>query len=298
MVTLAETISERKPRRFLRDGLGSLGALAVQEQPIEIRTNGTAASNVTSQMVWSAAYVNAAVLQDTYSGGTLQADSRIYFQQDANWDTTSIVGYDSTSGTWNVVQRYTYSPYGTITVLNADWSTPPAGTQPLVNNLYQGMTLDSVTGLYYERHRNYSPSLGVWTSQDPAGYINGADTYQFVLSNPVGKVDPEGLWNWSDVLPWNWNWSWLPWVPKVAVETAKQVPPGGEFCGAAEALAPLANPAIFANKRQEYDLTHGIDFTNDPLYKGLDAIASGTPWQNLPTSEQQAVQNWSQNAAK
>jgi RHS repeat-associated protein len=65
-------------------------------------------------------------------------------------------------------------------------------TQPLVNNLYQGMTLDAVTGLYDERNRNYSPTLGRWTSQDPQGYINGANTYQFVNSSLVGNVDAEG----------------------------------------------------------------------------------------------------------
>ena len=47
------------------------------------------------------------------------------------------------------------------------------------------------TGLSY--NRNYSPSLAAWTSQDPAGFINGADTYQFVLSSPVGNVDATGL---------------------------------------------------------------------------------------------------------
>ena len=168
-------------------------------QAIETRTNGTAVSNVSSQMVWSAAYINAAVLQDTYSAGVLQPDSRLYFLQDANWDTTAIVGFNSTTGTWGVTQRYVYSPYGNITVLNADWSTPPGGTQPAVNNLYQGMTLDAVTGLYYERFRNYSPSLGVWISQDPAGYVNGADAYQFVESGPVGAVDPKGQFYWWGV---------------------------------------------------------------------------------------------------
>jgi RHS repeat-associated protein len=150
-------------------------------------------------------------------------DPRLYFTQDANWDTTAVVGYNSTSGTWGVVQRYVYSPYGTITVLNADWSTPPAGTQPLVNNLYQGMTLDAVTGLYYERNRDYSPSLGRWMEQDPAQYINGANTYQFVDSSPVGNVDasrlqvfvygvavdstpsPPELQAWSDAT--------APWIP-------------------------------------------------------------------------------------
>ena len=65
-------------------------------------------------------------------------------------------------------------------------------TQPLVNNLYQGMTLDAMPGLYYERNRDYSPSLGRWMEQDPAQFINGANTYQFVDSSPVGNVDAEG----------------------------------------------------------------------------------------------------------
>ncbi len=68
-----------------------------------------------------------------------------------------------------------------------------AGTVPMVNNLYQGMPLDPATGLYYERARWYSPSLGTWISQDPAGYVNGADTYQFVESDPVGEVDALGV---------------------------------------------------------------------------------------------------------
>ena len=167
-------------------------------QRIEVRQNGTANSNVLYQYVPSVAYSNANVLRDTYSASVIQPNSRLYFLQDANWNTTAIVGYNSTTGTWGVAQRYVYSPYGTITVLNADWSTPPTGTQPLVNNLYQGMTLDPATRLYYARNRNYSPSLGRWINQDPAGYINGANTYQFVMSNPVGNVDPWGLYSLTE----------------------------------------------------------------------------------------------------
>ena len=189
------------PTRLDDQQFGSSGDLSIDHcslsidgnvdwQAIETRTNGTASSNATSQMVWSAAYINAAILQDTYSGGVIQSNSRLYFEQDANWDTTAVVGL--VSGNWQVVQRYVYSPYGSITVLNADWSTPPACTQPMVSNLYQGMTLDSATGLYYERNRNYSPGLGTWISQDPLQYINGANTYQFAMSNPVGFIDPYG----------------------------------------------------------------------------------------------------------
>ncbi len=164
-----------------------------QWQAIETRTNGTAASNVSSQMVWSAAYINAAILQDSYIAGVIQPNSRLYFLQDANWNTTAAVGLINVG--WQVLQYYVYSPYGTITVLNEDG----AGSTPIVNNLYKGMTLDPVTGLYYARNRNYSPTLGRWINQDPAGYINGANTYQFVMSNPVGNVDPWGLCNCHSV---------------------------------------------------------------------------------------------------
>ncbi len=178
-----------------RDGISARVFWAEEglQQLIETRTNGTANSNVTSQTVWSAAYINAPVLQDSYAAGVIQPNSRLYFTQDANWDTTAVIDYNATSGTWGVVQRYVYSPYGTITILNADWSATPTGTMPLVNNLFQGMANDPVTGLYYERARWYSASLGTWISQDPLQYINGADTYQFVESGPVGSVDASGL---------------------------------------------------------------------------------------------------------
>ena len=86
-----------------------------------------------------------------------------------------------------------------------------SGTQTLANNLYQGMALDPVTGLYYERARWYrtgqaglrqepksSRRIGTGSvhreiSQDPLSYINGANTYQFVGDGPVGRVDASGL---------------------------------------------------------------------------------------------------------
>ncbi len=181
-------VTESYPQGGTRTAAGTVNYIYYdcQWQAIETRTNGTAISNVSSQMVWSAAYINAAILRDMYADGSIELLTRVYFLQDANWNTTAIVNF---SGAWQVLQQYIYSPYGTITVLNESG----AGSTPIVNNLYQGMTLDPVTGLYYARNRNYSPTLGRWINQDPAGYINGANTYQFVLSNPVNRVDPWGL---------------------------------------------------------------------------------------------------------
>jgi RHS repeat-associated protein len=42
------------------------------------------------------------------------------------------------------------------------------------------------------RNHRGAPNLGRWMEQDPAQYINGASTYQFVDSSPVGNVDAQG----------------------------------------------------------------------------------------------------------
>jgi hypothetical protein len=39
----------------------------------------------------------------------------------------------------------------------------------------------------------YSSKLGRWVQQDPAGYIDGTNLYQFVASTPVNRTDPQGL---------------------------------------------------------------------------------------------------------
>ncbi len=76
---------------------------------------------------------------------------------------------------------------------HADLSTTSSGTQPLVNNLYQGMTLDAVTGLYYERYRDYSSTLGRWMERDPIGYAGGINLYEYVGGgNPTAWRDPNG----------------------------------------------------------------------------------------------------------
>ncbi len=161
-----------------------------QEQVIEERWNGTANSNTQYQYVWSEKYVNAMVLRDTYSNGTLQANDRIYTTYNTNYDVTSLIGYNSTTQTWGVEERFTYSSYGTVTVLSSTWTAQSDAYS--WQYMYQGGRQDPITGLYHFDHREYSATLGRFISQDPLHYINGANTYQFVMSNPVGNVDPWG----------------------------------------------------------------------------------------------------------
>jgi RHS repeat-associated protein len=59
--------------------------------------------------------------------------------------------------------------------------------------LFQGERFDVVSGLYQDGARWYREQLGRFLQQDPAGYVDGANLYQYVGSGPVDHVDPSGL---------------------------------------------------------------------------------------------------------
>ncbi len=160
-------------------------------QILEERWGGTAASNTQYQYVWSATYVNAMVLRDTFTAGTIQPNLRVYALNDTNYNVTALVTYNAATQTWGVSERFVYSPYGSVLVFDASFTSIPDAFN--WQYMYQGGRFDTATGLYHFGARNYSPSLGVWISQDPLQYVNGANTYQMEMSGPVSSVDPGGL---------------------------------------------------------------------------------------------------------
>jgi len=158
-----------------------------QWQDIEERQGGT----VTRQNVWGLGYVNQLVERDDNStSGNLGITGsglgeRLYAQQDANWNVTSLV---DASG--NVVQRMVYSPYGAVTFLRASWSS--AGDAYAQSVLFQGGTLETATRNYIFDNRDYDPTTATWKEQDPAGFVDGEDRYQADVSAPPSQADPTG----------------------------------------------------------------------------------------------------------
>jgi RHS repeat-associated protein len=159
-------------------------------QVIEERQNGTANTNVSYQYVWSASYIDAMILRDQYANGAMQANSRLYTQYDANFNVTALIGYNAGTQTWGVVQRFVYSPYGTATVLTPTWTA----TTDAFNwqYMHQSGRLDPISGLYLFRHRDYSPTLGVFVSEDPAAQYGNLFLYE--AGSPADGLDASGLW--------------------------------------------------------------------------------------------------------
>jgi len=107
-------------------------------------------------------------------------EERLYYTTDANMNVTALGdGYDGA-----VVERYTYDPYGKVSVRHgvrdaagndtseSEWDERTSDT---FDNeiLYCGYLFDSETGLYHVRHRSYHPALGRWLQRDPIGCARG-----------------------------------------------------------------------------------------------------------------------------
>ena len=57
---------------------------------------------------------------------------------------------------------------------------------------FQGQSLDTETGLHYNRFRYYDSDVGMFISRDPIGLLGGNNVFQYA-PNPVGWIDPYGL---------------------------------------------------------------------------------------------------------
>lgn len=88
----------------------------------------------------------------------------------------------------NVVWQANYKPFGEAIIT----------TETIENNLrFAGQYFDAESGLHYNYHRYYDPSLGRYITSDPIGLEGGLNTYAYVGSNPLNSIDPLGLKTYS-----------------------------------------------------------------------------------------------------
>jgi len=154
---------------------------------LEIRKNGNA--NPWKQYVYHPEYVDAIALR-YYDANTDGNVVEHYYLQDANFNVTAV-----TDNAGTVVERYSYTPYGEVTYLDASFSALALQGSAISNeHLYTGRRLDPETGLQLNRNRFYASHLGRWVNRDPIGYRGGdANLYAYVGAIPLRYVDPLGL---------------------------------------------------------------------------------------------------------
>ena len=62
-----------------------------------------------------------------------------------------------------------------------------------------GYIQDRETGLSYCQNRYYDPEIGRWLTRDPIGAAGGINVYGYCVGGPVGRSDPSGLVEATDL---------------------------------------------------------------------------------------------------
>jgi RHS repeat-associated protein len=82
---------------------------------------------------------------------------------------------------WDVI----YAPFGAVSYI---WTNPET-----MDLRFPGQWFQLETGLAYNWHRHYDPSLGRYIQPDPIGLAGGGSLYGYVDGNPLAYADPNGL---------------------------------------------------------------------------------------------------------
>jgi RHS repeat-associated protein len=105
-----------------------------------------------------------------------------------------------TDATQAVVWDAVYRPFGEAVSIT--------GTSSL-NLRFPGQYFLIESGLAYNWHRHYDPTIGRYTQPDPMEFVDGPSRYAYASGSPMGKIDPDGTEIVLMVRPWwvsPWRW--------------------------------------------------------------------------------------------
>jgi RHS repeat-associated protein len=181
-----------------------------------------------------------------------------------------------TDATQAVVWDAVYKPFGEVHSITGSAT---------LNLRFPGQYLLIESGLHYNWHRHYDPTLGRYTQPDPMEFVDGPSRYLYAKGNPAGIVDPAGTEVMVIVRPW-WisPWRWLnPFrVPQPPPNQPK--PPGWTSdwqwrCPEGTSRVP---PRWFDPKGEEWRW-HGPDRWHPEGHWDYNPWTQlNSPWRNIP----------------
>lgn len=91
---------------------------------------------------------------------------------------------EATDASGALLARYVFDAWGRRTL---------AVGSDLTTLGYTGHRWHAGSSLSLAPYRAYDAELGRWLSEDPAGWADGTNLYQYVRNNPIRRLDPLGL---------------------------------------------------------------------------------------------------------
>ncbi|MBI5346976.1 MAG: RHS repeat-associated core domain-containing protein [Chlamydiae bacterium] len=155
---------ETSREHYLYHGQNEIGAFASPNEPTNLRVLGLA------QYKDSPATVGVEI------GGQVVAPI-----VDVQGNIRRLIDLDSKT----ITSHYDFTAFGEEQRANSD----PTSFNPW---RFASKRFDPELGLIYFGKRYYDPLLGRWLTTDPAGFVDGANLYQYVFNNPFRYRDPDG----------------------------------------------------------------------------------------------------------
>jgi|GEM_PF-3548001 len=120
------------------------------------------------------------------------AEMKLYYVHNDHLNTPQLLTDENQNVVWAVESQ---TPFGEV-VVNED---PDGDGESVVFNVrFPGQYFDEETGLSYNYFRTYDASLGRYVQSDPIGLRGGINTFSYVQGNPLGFMDPFGLFTLGD----------------------------------------------------------------------------------------------------
>ena len=86
----------------------------------------------------------------------------------------------------SAVWQAAYEPFGAVHAVTGSLT---------LDARFPGQWFDLETGLHYNWHRHYDPTLGRYIEPDPIGLAGGSNRYAYAMSSPLMFIDSYGLLN-------------------------------------------------------------------------------------------------------
>jgi RHS repeat-associated protein len=160
-------------QRYVVDGWDTAKPAAVGTEGFETVMDLDGGNSVTSRRVFGAGFDNAVARQD--AGGGVS-----WYAADAQGSVRQVL---DNSG--NTIGSRAFTGFGAVTATTGTGHDRYAFT---------GTVTDPLTGLVGDDARQYDPTLGKWTSDDPIGFGGGdPNLSRYVANGPTTATDPSGL---------------------------------------------------------------------------------------------------------